>query len=282
MKANASRTAELTAMMRAIHQIADDTPKILADPIAPRLVDMGAGSDDWLGPILNHPFANQWRTGFLVRNRYAEDCLSGCAEGGLDQYVILGAGLDTFAFRQPAWAQALRTYEIDHPATQRWKQERLAAAGVAIPANLRFVPIDFERQLLADALRGADFDFGRRTFCSWLGVTQYLTREAIGETLEFVLSLPRSSEIVFSFILPFETMSGLESEAVTAAARICADAGEPWLTTFRVDDLKSDLLAMGFSRVVHLTPEEAHERYLKGRRDCFVGRCGEQLVRAIV
>jgi methyltransferase (TIGR00027 family) len=277
-----SRTGELTAVMRAIHQTVDDEPKILSDPIAPRLVDTVGDDDEWLTSLLSHHFAIQWRAGFLIRNRYAEDCLAECVERGLQQYAILGAGLDTFAFRQPPWARFLCTYEIDHPATQRWKCDRLAVASIAIPPNVKFVPIDFERTSLADALRAVNFDFGSRTFCSWLGVTQYLTSAAIREMLEFVLSLPRASEIVFSFIVPLETLSGVEAEALAMAAHKSAEVGEPWLTAFRADDLKARLRAMGFSDVSHLTPEEAHERYLKNRRDGLQARRGEQLIRAIV
>ena len=281
-RTKASRTGELTAVMRAIHQTADEEPKILADSIAPRLVDTAGEDDEWLTAILGHPFAKQWRAGFLIRNRYAEDCLAECVERGLQQYAILGAGLDTFAFRQPPWATSLCIYEIDHPATQRWKCDRLAAASIAIPPNVKFVPIDFERMALADALGAVNFDFGSRAFCSWLGVTQYLSPVAISEMLEFVLSLPRASEIVFSFIVPLETLSGVEAEALAMAVYKSAEVGEPWLTTFRADDLKAQLQAMGFSDVIHLTPEETHDRYLKNRRDGLKARRGEQLIRAIV
>src|SRR5215470_624513 len=281
-QAKPSRTGELTAIMRAIHQTADEDPKILADAIAPRLVDTVGDDDEWLTPMLGHPFAKQWRAGFLIRNRYAEDCLAEAVERGVRQYAILGAGLDTFAFRQPPRAKPLSIYEIDRPATQLWKCDRLAAAGIAIPSNLTFVSIDFERALLADALRAANFDFDSKTFCSWLGVTQYLTPDAIRGTLEFVLSLPRSSEIVFSFVLPFETLPKAEAEARKIAAHKAAQVGEPYLTTFRAEDLKAQLLEMGFSTVIHLMPEEVHERYLKNRRDGLKARLGEQLVRAIV
>jgi methyltransferase (TIGR00027 family) len=277
-----SRTGELTAIMRAIHQIVDDEPKIMVDLIAPRLVDTTSGPDDWLAPILNHPFVKRWRAGFLIRNRYAEDCLAGGVERGVQQYAILGAGLDTFAFRQPPWARSISVYEIDHPATQSLKRDRLAAAGIAMPPNLVFIPIDFERTSLADALRAADFDFSKQTFFSWLGVTQYLTLDAINETLELVLRLPRSSEIVFSFILPFEMSPRLEAEALATAARKAAEVGEPWLSTFRAEDLKLRLRTMGFSEVIHLTPEDAHERYLKNRSDGLEVRRGEQLIRAVV
>jgi methyltransferase (TIGR00027 family) len=281
-QANPGRTGELTAIMRAIHQTDDDEPKILADSIAPRLVDTTGGDDEWLTIILGHPFAKQWRAGFLVRNRYAEDCLAECVERGLQQYAILGAGLDTFAFRQPPWAKSLCIYEIDQPATQHWKCDRLAAASIAIPSNLTFVPIDFEKTALLGALQAVNFDFGSKTFCSWLGVTQYLTPDAIRATLEYVLSLPRGSEIVLSFVLPFEMLPKIEAEARAMAANKLAEVGEPYLTTFRAEDLKAQLWDMGFSDVIHLVPEVVHERYLKNRRDGLRARLGEQLVRAIV
>lgn len=277
-----SLTGKLTAMMRALHQSADEEPKILVDSISPRLVNTMGDNDGRFAHVLDHPFAKQWRAGFLIRNRYAEDCLAQAVERGVRQYAILGAGLDTFAFRQPPWGSSLCIYEIDHPATQRWKRDRLAAARIPIPPNLTFVPIDFERSSLANALLAANFDIVGKTFCSWLGVTQYLTLDAISVTLEFVLSLPRSSEIVFSFILPFEMLPKLEAEALVMAARRSAELGEPWLTTFRAEDLKARLRSMGFSDVIHLEPEEAHARYLKGRRDGLKSRRGEQLMRAIV
>src|SRR5215813_8264274 len=281
-QATSSRTSEVTAIMRAIHQAADDEPKILTDSIAPRLVDAMNGDDEWLAPILGHPFAKQWRAGFLIRNRYAEDCLAECGDRGAEQYAIIGAGLDTFAFRQPPWARTLQIYEIDHPATQHWKRDRLAAARIGIPSNVKFVPIDFERNSLGDAMRASDFDFGTKTFCSWLGVTQYLTLDAIRGTLEFVLSLPRSSEIVFSFVLPFEMLPKVEAEARAMAANKSASVGEPYLTAIRADDLRVQLSAMGFSDATHLMPEEVHERYLKNRRDGLKARFGERLMRAIV
>jgi len=277
-----SRTGELTAIMRAIHQTADEEPKILADPVAPLLVKTGNGHDDWLTSILRHPFAKQWRSGFLIRNRYAEDCLAEAVKRGVQQYVILGAGLDTFAYRQPSWAKSLCIYEIDHPATQSSKRTRLAAAEIAAPPNLTFVPIDFERQSLEGALRVASFDFGRKTFCSWLGVTQYLTSDAIRQTLEFVLSLVESSEIVFSFVLPSEMLTDSEAEARAMAAHSSAEVGELYLSTFPGQDLKAHLAAIGFSEVIHMTPGEVHERYLKSRSDGLKARFGEQLMRAVV
>jgi methyltransferase (TIGR00027 family) len=272
---------EIPAIMRAIHQTIDGDPKILLDPIAPRLI---AGDDDhpWLAPLLNHPFAKQWRAGFALRARYAEDCLAEGVRRGVTQYVILGAGLDTFAYRQPSWGGSLRIYEVDDRITQQWKGDRLRSADVAIPSNLTFVSIDFERVSIPDALARTAFAFDAKTLCSWMGVMQYLTPRALETTFQFVLSLPRSSEIVFSFILPQDTVSGIEAEALVIAAQRAAEVGEPWLTRLHADQLVSKLRTMGFSQIIHLKPEEAHERYFCNRRDGLMERRGEQLMRAIV
>jgi methyltransferase (TIGR00027 family) len=276
-----SRTIEIPAIMRALHQTIDDDPKILTDPVARRLID----SDDdrrWLAPLLDHPFAKQWRAGFALRARYAEDCLAEGVQRGAHQYVVLGAGLDTFAYRQPLWGSSLRIYEVDHPITQQWKRDRLKAADIAIPSNLTFVPIDFERASIPGALRATDFTFAARTLCSWMGVTQYLTRDALEATFRFVLSLPPSSEVVFSFILPQEAVSGIEAEALAVAAQRAAEVGEPWLSRLRGYELALRLRSMGFSHTIHLTPEQARERYFSNRRDGLKERRGEQLMRAIV
>ncbi|HKW87894.1 MAG TPA: class I SAM-dependent methyltransferase [Candidatus Acidoferrales bacterium] len=268
--------------MRAVHQISDSEPKILLDPIAPRLVNTSALDANWLAPMLGHPFARQWRAGFLIRSRYAEDCLAEAVTRGLVQYLVLGAGLDTFAYRQPAWAHKIDIFEVDHPTTQAFKRGQLAKAGIEWPANLTFVPIDFESASLKQTLRAAAFAFDKPTFCSWLGVTQYLTAAAIEATLALTLSLPRTSEIVLSFITPQAALSGLEADAVATAAAKSAEVGEPWLSRFDPADLASQLRRMGFSQVVHFTPEQAHECYLKNRQDDLAGRRGEQLMRAIV
>lgn len=280
--ARPSRMNDIPSIMRAIHQSRDDEPKILSDPVVAKLVDIGALDPIWLAPILDHPFAKQWRAGFLIRSRYAEDCLADLAARGIGQYLVLGAGFDTFAYRQPDWAAEIRIFELDHPETQSIKRERLAKSHVALPTNLTFVPIDFETTSLQQALRSTRFRFDRTTFCSWLGVTQYLTGTAIDTTLAFVLSLPRGSAIVFSFILPQDELSGVEADAVATAVRKSAEVGEPWLSRFRPAELMERLRRMGFSEVFHFTPEEADARYLKNRQDGLTGRRGEQSMRAVV
>lgn len=268
-------------MMRALHQTLDDDPKILVDPIARLLV--GTEEDrGWFGAMLEQPRAKELRAGFALRGRYAEDCLAEGVKQGVRQYMVLGAGLDTFAYRQPEWGSSLRIYEVDHPLTQQEKRERLKAAGIAVPANLRFVPIDFERQGIAEALGSSDFAWEERTVCSWMGVTQYLTAEALEATFRFVLGLAAGSEIVSSYIVTDDVIPAEEVAGLAEAARQTAEVGEPWLTRLRPADLAGKLRSMGFSRVIPLAPEEAHRRYFEKRRDGLRERSGEQLMRATV
>lgn len=150
-----SRTSDIPSIMRAVHQTSDGEPKILADPIVAKLIDIATLDANWLTPILDHPFARQWRAGFLIRSRYAEDCLSEAVARGLGQYLVLGAGLDTFSYRQPAWAQAINIFELDHPATQRFKRERLAKSGIQLPKNYACTDRLREHTVEASAARRA-------------------------------------------------------------------------------------------------------------------------------
>jgi methyltransferase (TIGR00027 family) len=264
----ASDTAALTAMLRAAHQLIDDEPRIVDDPIAVGLVEdatperIAVQRAALLSPALMVP-----RSAVLLRSRYAEDLLAKAVGHGVGQFVILGAGLDTFAYRQPAFARRLQIYEIDHPATQAWKRERLAAAGVAEPNNLRWAPIDFEQQTLAAGLREAGFDTSRPAFFSWLGVTQYLTLAAIDATLKVVVTLPSPSTIVLSFMLPDVDLPSEEATAARTVAKDAASTGEPWLTRISPQELAVRLSQLGFREVVHLTPQQANARYFSGRRD---------------
>jgi methyltransferase (TIGR00027 family) len=170
-------------------------------------------------------------------------------------------------FASPASPADSKIYEVDHPATQAWKRERLAAAGVAVPDNLHWAPIDFEQQTLAAGLRGTEFDVLRPAFFSWLGVTQYLTLPAIDAMLSVVAALPSPSTIVLSFMLPDADLPVDEAAAARAVAEDAAKKGEPWLMRIRPHELAARLTRLGFRAVVHLTPQEANARYFAGRRD---------------
>src|SRR5262249_10394666 len=172
-------------MRRAAHYLLDAEPKILSDTFARAFA--GFSSDqEFLAGLDAVPSANlAWlRTSFALRNRLAEDELADAVKGGVAQYVILGAGLDSFAYRRPDLMQSLTVYEVDHPASQAWKRERVAALGIEVPSTLHYVPIDFEDATLIEGLASAGLDRRAPVFFSWLGVTQYLTREAGLRTLQ--------------------------------------------------------------------------------------------------
>jgi methyltransferase (TIGR00027 family) len=280
-----SRTAEGTAIQRALHQTLDDDPKILNDPVAARLVD--PSSDFYKSFVeglerMPAPFRLQRRGYVVMRSRYTEDCLGESVTCGIRQYMILGAGLDTFGYRQPLWAKSLRVFEVDHPATQRWKRAKLAAAKIQLPENVIFAPIDFERVTLKEGLAASGFDFGIPTFFSWLGVMSYLTEEASNRTLEFVLAMPRGSEIVLDFMVPNHLMPPDLAAIVSANVARIAEQGEPMLAWFVPEELAARLEAMGFSKVTHLSPQAARERYFAGRRDGLDTGVPIQIMRAVV
>ncbi len=183
----------------------------------------------------------------MMRSRYAEDRLAFAVERGVRQCVVLGAGYDTFAYRQPPWARVLSIFEVDRKATQNDKRRRLTDAGIAEPANLRFVAADFETHGLAQILSGAGFDPELPAFFSWLGVTMYLQPEAVDAVLSFVSHRPRGSEIVFTFARP-ESRSGPLAERAAAA-------GEPWRTFYSISEIDERLHALGFSSVHFHGPE---------------------------
>lgn len=264
----ASRTATGVVRYRAAHQVLDDEPKILDDPISVGLVP-GSSREEILKDRERYvsETAKAYREGFVTRARVAEDGLKIAVEAGIDQYVILGAGLDTFAHRQPAWARTVRIFEVDHPATQQGKRELLRQKGLTALSNLTYVACDFECMSLAGALRHAEtFDDSRRAYFSWLGVVVYLTREAIEATLKDVLSLPCGSRIVFDAPIPSKADDPPRQAWLSAAAR-AASAGEPMITFLPLDDWKAWLVALGFSNVVHIGPEETTARYFASRRD---------------
>ncbi len=277
-----SATAFGTAVMRAAHQ--SESPRILSDPIVGQLLAVIAppvppGS---AGGNVRERLGTLKTSVFVVRSRYAEDELALAARRGVSQYVVLGAGLDTFAYRQPDYAKQLTIYEVDHPVTQQWKREALEKAGIQIPANLRWAPVDFERQTLDEGLNLAGFDAGSPAFFSWLGVTQYLTPAAIDGTLGVVASLPKGTTIVLTFVLPDSELTGDDLAASEGSARVAAAFGEPWLTRFHPEQITEKARTLGFSDIEHLTPAVVTERYFADREDSLRAVGHEQLLRLSV
>jgi methyltransferase (TIGR00027 family) len=270
-----------TSILRAVHQVLDADPKILDDPLAVGLVEgssreeiLAASPDSW-PPIW-------FRSIFVLRSRYTEDSLEEAVANGIGRYVLLGAGMDTFAYRQPSWAARLRIFEIDHPESQKVKREHLLKRGIAIPANVEFCPIDFEHSSLAEGLATSSLDHRAPTFFSWLGVTRYLTKEAIDSTLRFILSMARGSEIAMEFILPPDSWTSEETGYLTRVLPTATAIGEPWLTYFTPEEMSEHLTRLGFSRASHLTPEDAVARYFVNRHDGLRPPHYVRLIRAAV
>jgi methyltransferase (TIGR00027 family) len=265
-----SRTAFTAALLRAAHQRFDGEPKVIADGVIIRLLDENTRSQlDSLQSGVHSPSARIMRSAFVLRSRFAEDELEAAAARGVKQYVILGAGLDTFAFRQPAYAAALRIFEVDRRATQRWKRRRLAECGITEPGNLIWVPTDFEEGRLAAALESAGFSRTQPACVSWLGVTQYLSEQAINAVLLFAASLPGPSTLILTFMVPDADLEGEELEAVQQVAQRAAAEGELWRTRFRPQDMRQLLTNAGFTRVFLPSPEEADARYFSHRQDAL-------------
>lgn len=266
MDARPSITAQRVAMRRAAHQLFDQ-PRILEDPIAlPILGEEVQARIRAEEKSYRKRGAQYFRAFMVVRSRFAEDELAASVARGASQYVVLGAGLDTFAYRNPFGAY-LRVFEVDHPATQAWKQKRLAAGGIEVPPSLTFAPVNFETQSLREGLAAADFEFGKVSFFSWLGVVPYLTRGAMMSTLEFIASLPTGSGVVFDYAKPRASLGLVGRIAFDALARRVAVAGEPFRLFFDRAELANELRAKGFRSMEDLEAEDLNARYFHNRAD---------------
>ena len=262
-----SRTAWLVACLRAVHQLLDE-PLVLDDPIA--LPILGADTEALLRAdpyVHNEPFARGLRAILVVRSRVAEDELARAVQAGVRQYVVLGAGLDTFAYRNPHRAAGLRIFEVDHPSTQQWKRHCLHDAGIPLPQDLVFAPIDFERGSVAQGLAEAGFRSDLPACFSWLGVTMYLSEDAVVETLSLVASLPRGSSICFDYHAPESLRSPVQRIFSETLGQRAAAAGEPWVSEFDPATLHEQLLELGFSEAMDYSPEALNQRYLHRRKD---------------
>jgi methyltransferase (TIGR00027 family) len=252
-----SRTARAAARLRAEHQELD-IPPVFADPLARTVLaaaDADAAGDASGNP--RDPRRRGLRAFIAARSRFAEDRLAAAVGRGVTQYVILGAGLDTFALRNPHREAPLRVFEVDHPATQDWKRARLREAGMAEPDALRYVPVDFARDALFDALGRAGFDAGQPALFSWLGTAAYLPEAAVLDTLGGIAGAAApGSEIVF-------TVATRPSATGARAAAL----GEPWLSTFDPADLQARMQRMGFRETEAAGADELNRRYFDGRAD---------------
>jgi methyltransferase (TIGR00027 family) len=257
----ASKTALGVAIRRAAHQVADKPP-VLDDPIALRLV--GEGYPRLMERAL-HPVGRDFRGFMAARSRYAEDRLAEAMACGVAQYVVLGAGLDTFAYRNPF--PGLRVFEVDFPATQAWKRSMLEQAAIGLPSNLVFVALDFEHQTLADGLAEAGLDFQIPTFFGWLGVVPYLTFEAFSATLSVVAQMPEGSAVSFDYAVDRDTLSPIGRVAFDRLAERVAAAGEPFRLFFTPETLDAELRRAGFKRIEQVDSGRLNDLYFSNRAD---------------
>ena len=252
-----SRTALGAAGHRATHQVLEGG-RIFADPLA--LPILGEDAEVMLAAAQEDPARRGLRFFIAARSRIAEEAARQAIEEGARQIVVLGAGLDTFAYRLEG-KDGLRVFEVDHPATQAEKRRRLAAAGIATPAHLTFAPCDFEHAELGDSLRAVGFNPNRRAFLLWLGVVPYLTEKAIFATLGFIAKLP-DGEVVFDYANPVETIAdpAMREHHRVMAERVAA-ASEAFQSYFETPALHEKLRALGFQEIEDLGPNEIAARF---------------------
>jgi len=252
-----SRTAQRVAVRRAAHQLLD-RPLVFEDPFAMTII----GPDAAAATLARAEgrVSSSFRAFMAVRSRCSEDELAAAVARGVTQYVVLGAGLDTFAWRNPF--AGLRVFEVDYPATQHWKKQRLVNVGMEIPRSLTFAPVDFESQTLAEGLHSAGFRADLPAYFSWLGVTMYLTREAFESTVSFIGALPPGGGVTFDYAVERSELGIFERLALDHLAKKVASMGEPFRLFFRSQELADTMRRLGFSDLEDEGKDELNRRYL--------------------
>ena len=263
-----SRTALGTAYLRAAHQVLDAPPHILEDPLAVSLLGEQTVQRIAETPEKYHSTARRLlRAHVVLRSRFTEDRLALAVFRGVTQYIIIGAGFDTFALRQPAWARALTIVEVDQLSTQEQKRSMIKAAGYEIPSNVFFAGLDLETESLEDGLAAHRISVAEPTFFSWLGVTMYLHEEAIDAVLRSAARFPARSEIVLTFLQPPMITNACGERSSSSLARRVESIGEPFISYFTPEAIEAKLHCAGFSMVEFLTKAEAKARYFAHRSD---------------
>lgn len=250
---------------RMIHQLVDK-PVSLADPLAIAILGPPPPNVPDMDTIRSHADSTRpMRAQIVGRSLFAEETLAKAVGRGVDQYVLLGAGLDTFAYRNPH--PNLRVFEVDNPDSGRWKRERLSLNDIRVPANVSYAAIDFERETLRDALQRAGFDLTKPAVFAWLGVTVYLTREAILTTLKAVASLAKGTEIVFDYGEPRDQLPAEIQARMQERMAALASIGEPWISFFKPAEMAALLHEAGFSETEDLNGHDINVRWFSNRAD---------------
>lgn len=258
-------TAVRVALWRALHVQDDPPPHVFVDEVGLQLV---APDANWKQRPDMSPFTRAFRASIVARARFIEDLVEAECARGVAQYVILGAGLDTFAQRKPALASKMRVFEVDQPGPQAWKRMRLEALGLGEPSFLRFVPVDFEAgDDWWEKLVEAGFDASKPAMVASTGVSMYLTKETVAATLRQVASLARGSTLAMSFMLPIEFAEPEVRPGIQRAIDGARASGTPFLSFFTPDEMLALARVCGFREVAHVSAEQLSERYFAGRAD---------------
>jgi methyltransferase (TIGR00027 family) len=259
-------TAVRVALWRALHVETDPPPHILDDPIGLKLAAPESGWRD--RPDMNPVFTAPFRASIVARARFIEDLVAERAECGIGQYVLLGAGLDTFAQRRPQIASRLRVFEVDQPGHQAWKRQRLVELGYGMPDWLRFVPVDFEAgDAWWDKLPAAGFDPRRPAVVASAGVSMYLTKDAIAATLRHVAALAPGSTFAMTFLLPLEMADPEMRPGLERAVEGAKASGTPFLSFFTPPEILALAREAGFREARHVSAADLALRYFAGRTD---------------
>ena len=258
-------TAVRTALWRALHTEIDAQPLVFDDRIGLQLV---APDEQWRNRPDMGPFTKPFRASIVARARFVEDVVQEQAARGISQYVILGAGLDTFAQRKRDLASGMNVFEIDQPATQEWKRERLTELGYGVPSTLHFVPVDFEAgNTWWEQLAASGFDASKPAVVASTGVSMYLSKEAVMATLQQVATFTPGSTLVMSFMLPIELNDPDIRAGVERAAAGAKASGTPWLSFFKPAEILALARDAGFVKVEHVSAAALAERYFANRAD---------------
>jgi methyltransferase (TIGR00027 family) len=269
-------TAVRTALWRAMHVQVDPPPHVIDDEVGLRLV---APDDGWRSrPDMDPVFTSGFRGAMVARARFIEDLIAEQADRGVGQYVLLGAGLDSFAQRRPELASRLQIFEVDRPGPQAWKRQRLIELGFGVPEWLRLVPVDFEADSWWDELADAGFDVGKPAVVASTGVSMYLTKEANAATLSQIASFAPGSTLAMTFLVPMELLDEEDRSGLQMAMNGARASGTPFISFFQPPDLLALAHDAGFRDARHVPISDLAERYFAGRTDGFRPSSGEDLL----
>ncbi|WP_288790723.1 class I SAM-dependent methyltransferase [uncultured Elizabethkingia sp.] len=266
-----NNTAIRTALWRAFHTQADAEPYILEDTVGLQLIAPEKGWQE--RPDIK--YTQRLRASVVARSRYIEDIITTEIQKGTDQYVILGSGLDTFAQRNPDIISKIQIFEIDQPDTLSWKQKRLSETGFHIPENLHFVPINFEKSSWWEQLLKAGFNIHKPAVIACTGVTLYLTRSAIKETLQHMVSLAAGSVVTISFYLPVELLEKEDQPMQEMANKGAQQAGTPFISFFSPEEVIAIAKESGLKNTNLVSTEDIKDLYFKNRTDGLSPASGE-------